>query len=258
MTYLALSLLAALSFAGPDTSDRITIQKVHGPKEVKVNRRKQDLLYQEGSELMVGDTVQTVEKQIIELLAYDGSKWKIAPKSQLVIESRKPDAKNFSFWVFQLSQGSLWGNAVPAEKPDAMRMKIKTKFAAMGVRGTEYYLQANDTESELEVTRGRVMWGKNAEFVEGSYLVVSEGQHSIARANQVDKASASSLKNEALDVKYRLAEPSPFSPLLSSIAPISNMAPGAPKPVMRAQDCREKGKGWKSEDGSGLGACVED
>ncbi len=236
--------LPSPALAAPEISNRITVEKVHGPREVAVTRAVGNKTESvgTGAELFEGDTVSTAGGQIVELAAYDGSAWKIAPDSRLKLESRKPDKKTIFYWTMQLAAGSMWG-AVPKGPGDgdSFRLKVKSKTSAMGIRGTEYLYGGDEKLSTLDVLEGTVWFGKDAAFAEGTYKEVHAGQHAEMGADGKIQVQPSMGDKAALAKRY-------------GVLPSAG-ADAAPAASATREQCLQKGKGWKSKDGSSLGEC---
>jgi hypothetical protein len=233
--------------AAPELSDRIRVEKVHGPQDLRVIRAagNKEEIVGTGDMLYVGDQVITAPGQVVMLSAFDKSSWAVAPGSRLKLESRKPDAKSLFFWTFNLSSGAMWGEVPKAENAkEGFRLKVKTKFAAMGIRGTEYLLGGDEKLSTLEVLEGTVWWGKSADFAEGSYKEVKAGQHAEMGSDGKITVHSSSGDKAELAKRYGV---------------VPGAASGAPEAKKHStlEECTAKGKGWKSGDGSRLGECFE-
>lgn len=247
---LFLIFATASAFAAPEASDRIQITKVSGPQEVKVIRgagAKEEILG-EGGNLFMGDEVQTAKQQIVALSAFDGTQWKIAPNTRLKLEARKPQKSNFFFWVLQIAQGSMWGEVPKSGDPlkeGEFRLKVHTKTAALGIRGTEYLTESDGNRSSLDVLEGMVLFGPSLDFGPGSYQEVKAGQHAEIGPDGKITVEPSKGDAAALVARYRLAANASGD---SSVV-VSNT--GSP------EECRIRGKGWKSSNGSKLGTCVD-
>lgn len=245
---ILLSAAAASAWAGPDFSDRLQLEKVYGPKEVKVVRAvgARETYLGQGDAVFVGDEIQTAAGQIVELSAWDKSAWKVAPLSRLKLESRKPDKKSLFYWTMDLVRGSMWGKVTKegAEK-DAFRLKVKTKFASMGVRGTEYLVGGDDKLSTLDVLEGAVWWGKDPAFPAGSYKEVRAGQH--AEMGPDGKVTVHSSEGDVPALARRYG-----------VVPGEDGAPSAKEPPATKEQCKARGRGWKATDGSNLGECSDE
>ncbi len=245
---LLVALLPAVSArAAPDFSDRLQLEKIHGPKEVKVIRAAgaREQFLSQGDSVFVGDEIQSAAGQIVELSAWDKSAWKIAPLSRLKIESRKPDRKSLFYWTMNLLQGGMWGKVTKdAKEKDGFRLKVKTRYSSMGIRGTEYLVSGNESLSSLDVIEGVVWWGKNVEFPPGSYKEVRAGQH--AEMGPEGKVVLHGSKGD-----------------LAALAKAYGVVPGedgiGPQEIhFTKEQCRDQGKGWKATDGSNMGECTSE
>jgi hypothetical protein len=248
MKMLILLLLSSLpAWAGPDFSDRLQLEKVYGPKAVKVVRavgNKETSLYQ-GDAVFVGDEIHTAAGQIVELSAWDKSAWKVAPNSRLKLESRKPDKKTLFYWTMNLVKGGMWGKVEKeAADKNGFRLKVKTKYASMGIRGTEYLLSGDDKLSSLDVLEGVVWWGGSAEFEPGSYKEVKAGQHAEMGPDGKVNIHSSQGDVPTLAKRYGVVP-----------ADAQESAGG----LHSIDSCKAQGKGWKAVSGSSsLGECTNE
>lgn len=242
---------ATTAWAGPDFSDRLQLEKVYGPKEVKVVRAAgaRETYVGQGDAVFVGDEIHTAAGQIVELSAWDKSAWKIAPLSRLRLESRKPDKKSLFYWTMDLVRGNMWGKVTKegSSDKDAFRLKVKTRFATMGVRGTEYLVGGDEKLSTLDVLEGAVWWGKDPAFAAGTYKEVRAGQHAEMGADGKVTLHSSEGDVPALAKRY-------------GVVPGENGAdaPSVKEPPATKELCKAKGRGWKATDGSNLGECSDE
>lgn len=245
---LALLLFPLIANAAPPSaSDRLALKEILGSPDVKVLRQgktERSETVQRGAELFVGDVVETAARQVLTLEAFDGSLWKVAPGSSLKIEARVPQKKDFFHWTFAMEKGAMWGKVEPRKDADGFRLKVKTRNAAMGVRGTEYLIETKEGFTGLDVIEGTVWFGNSSGFQKGTYVEVKAGEHAeIGPDGHPKPATPTTLKGSALPEKYGLGAPAPEKE-------------GSRKPVT-PEDCRAQGKGWQSKDGSSThGECV--
>lgn len=249
----AILLLAATaaSFAGrPELSDRLQLERVHGPKEVKVIRAAgaRETFLTQGDALFVGDEIRTTAGQVVEISAWDKSAWKVAPLSSLKLESRKPDQNSGSYWVMDLVKGGMWGKVAKENsgQKEGYKLKVKTKHATMGVRGTEYLVGGDQKLSTLDVLEGTVWWGKDPAFAAGTYREVKAGQHAEMGPDGKVNLHSSEGDVPTLAKRYGVVPEEEGGGAAARPAPVSK------------QVCTEKGKGWKSIDGSNLGECIDE
>lgn len=233
---------AFLAFAAPTASDRIQIKEVFGAKEVRVLINNKENIRYVGDELFLGNVIETKPKQIVLLESFDKSQWKVAPETTLKLEKRLAEKKTLSYWVFGLVKGYLWGKVTPNTDKEGYRLKIKTKSAAIGIRGTEYLLAGNDN-SELDVLEGTVWWGKSENFEPNSYVEVKAGEHAEMVNGEIVKPAATTLKGDDLLLKYRL--------VLSK----DDLDKAEKENERSPEDCRAMGQGWKSKAGTNRGEC---
>jgi hypothetical protein len=135
----------------------------------------------------------------------------------------------------------MWGKVKKeADVKEGFRLKVRTKMAALGIRGTEYLLEGDETHSGIDVLEGTVWWGTDPNFTPGSFKAISAGSHGeIGAGGQVTVTetkgdSAKLLHAYGLDLGEEIRE-----------------APAT------AADCLARGKGWRSDNGSSVGECVD-
>jgi hypothetical protein len=248
MPALALLLLAALApapgHAGPALSDRIQITEVVGPRDVKVMRAasgREEFLHV-GENLFAGDALEVAPRQVVGLLAYDGSRWKLAPGTRFKAEARKSDPATQSYWLLRLERGAMWGQVPKDEaRKGGFRLKVRTRQAALGIRGTEYFLEGGESRSEVDVLEGTAWWGRSDAFAPGSYKEVSAGRHAELGAS--GPISITETKGDRAELMKAYG--------------ITADDPSPKKTLGTAQQCLALGKGWKSGDGSAVGECID-
>ena len=112
-----------------------------------------------GHKLKVGDQLITGAGGHVHVRFIDGAFVAVRPESQLTIEqySYKPEQPERSAVKFQLMQGtarSITGRAGEAAKD---RFRLNTPVAAIGVRGTDFVVLTQDSESRAVVNRGAIV-----------------------------------------------------------------------------------------------------
>ena len=230
-------LFAAVAFAGPATSDRIQVTKVLGPPDVQVKRRSGNQIVHVGDDLIEGDEVTVAERQLVSLAGYDGSLWKLAPGTRFVAEARKSDKATSAYWSFAVTKGAMWGKVTKnIEVKDGFRLKVRTKAAALGIRGTEYVLDGG--ENHVDVLEGTVWWGTDLNFAAGTYKAITAGSH--GEVGEGGHITVIESKGDAAKIlhDYRI-----------ELAEEAKKTPGT------AAECLARGKGWRSENGSSVGEC---
>ncbi len=248
MAKFLLALFFASSLSAADLNDRIRIEKVHGNlKSFKVQRTAggKEEQVSVGDVLYVGETVNTEPGQVVELSAFDGSAWAVAPGTKLKLESRKADAKSLYHWTFNLVRGSMWGEVPKKEgaPKDNFRLKTKAKFASMGIRGTEYLMGGTDKLTTVDVLEGTVWFGKNPEFPAGSYKEVRAGQHAEMGSDGKITVHSSNGDKGVLAKKYGV---------------VPGYVESEQPEEGTLEECKAKGKGWRStEGGKKNGICFE-
>jgi hypothetical protein len=112
-----------------------------------------------GHKLKVGDQLLTGAGGHIHVRFVDGAFVAVRPESQLLIEqySYSPEQPDRSTVKFQLMQGtarSITGRAGEAAKD---RFRLNTPLAAIGVRGTDFVVLTQETESRAVVNSGAIV-----------------------------------------------------------------------------------------------------
>ena len=112
-----------------------------------------------GHKLKVGDQLLTGAGGHVHVRFVDGAFVAVRPESQLLIEqySYKPAQPDRSTVKFQLMQGtarSITGRAGEAAKD---RFRLNTPLAAIGVRGTDFVVLTQETESRAVVNSGAIV-----------------------------------------------------------------------------------------------------
>jgi hypothetical protein len=232
-------LLAAMALAAPVMSDRIQVSEVIGPTDVHVRRKKADEIIHAGEDLVPGDEVTVGDRQVVSLTAFDGSKWKLAPNTRFTAESRRPDKMNQAYWQFQITKGAMWGKVSKnLEDKEGFRLKVRTKSAALGIRGTEYLVKGDNKRSSVDVLEGTVWWGTDPNFASGSYKVIAAGSHGDVGADGRVNISETKGSPAKLKKDYGI-----------------ELSDEAIKASGTAAECLARGKGWRSDNGSSLGEC---
>lgn len=236
-------LFVAAAFAAPQLSDRIQVTKVFGPPDVhvKLGMGGKEKVLHASDDLFVGDEVTVLPKQVVSLAAFDGSTWRLAPGTHFTAEARKPDKVNLSYWSFGLAQGAMWGKVTKdADAKEGFRLKVRTKTAALGIRGTEYLLETDSERSAIDVIEGTVWWGTDPLFAAGTYQMISAGHHGEIGADGHVNVSESKGDLPKLLRDYGIGLPD-----------------DAKKATGSAADCLALGKGWRSDNGSSVGECTD-
>lgn len=209
MPALIALLLALPLFAAPLPLDALRIAEVLGSeKEVKVLSGGTEKKMAAGLLVKQGDELQTAEGQTVTLSATDGSLFRIAPRTTFRIDGRRQEGSGAVAWIFHLVKGAFLGTVEKdARAKDTFRLKVKSKFAALGVRGTKFLMKEEGALAQVDVLEGTVWWGTSSAFVPGEYKTVSAGQHAETDASGKTTVSPSAGTDELLEGYGFLSKP---------------------------------------------------
>ena len=112
-----------------------------------------------GSEVRVGDKVETQQGGHVHLRFVDGGRVSVRPASRLVIESyaHSKDQPQLSAIKFRLDEGVIrsitgsWGEAAKE------RFRLNTPIAAIGVKGTDFVVRSLPTGTAATVFAGAIV-----------------------------------------------------------------------------------------------------
>jgi len=112
-----------------------------------------------GSEVRVGDKVETQQGGHVHLRFVDGGRVSVRPASRLVIESyaHSKDQPQLSAIKFRLDEGVIrsitgsWGEAAKE------RFRLNTPVAAIGVKGTDFVVRSLPTGTAATVFAGAIV-----------------------------------------------------------------------------------------------------
>ena len=116
-----------------------------------------------------GDTIRVLEKSRADVTLMNRSFLRINENTTIILEGVLEERTS----LIDLLKG-----AAHFFSREPRSLKVKTQYAIFGVRGTEFYIRAEETRSLLSVFEGSVL----AENAAGS-LVLTSGQSALAEAN---------------------------------------------------------------------------
>ncbi|NUM87710.1 MAG: FecR domain-containing protein [Bdellovibrionales bacterium] len=228
----------------PTASNRVRIGGIQGAREVAfVSYRKPGVerKAQLGDELYVGDEVRTGPRMRVDLVQYDGSVLRLGPDTQIKLEARIPQKREQATWVLGLAKGVIRGLVEKASSDP--KLKIKTKIAAMAVRGTDFLLSHAESGSKIYVLDGVTWFGHDPEFAEGTYKEIKAREWGeITREKNLPQTGPI---------------PHDGTPLIAELE-LGDLEPAKKEPGETAEDCRRRGKGWRQIPGSPRGLCFEE
>ena len=153
----ALSVLASLAHASaPGIVGEVTL--VIGTASLQA-ADGQTRAVERGSEVRVGDKVETQQGGHVHLRFVDGGRVSVRPASRLVIESyaHSKDQPQLSAIKFRLDEGVVrsitgqWGEAARE------RFRLNTPVAAIGVKGTDFVVRSLPTGTAATVFAGAIV-----------------------------------------------------------------------------------------------------
>lgn len=130
-----------------------------------------------GQELRAGDRLSTGEQGAVSLRFVDGSRLLISPGSQLGIEELLVHGRSAIPSVRLKLEGGSIENQVRPNPAQAPRYEIRSPSLNLGVRGTEFRVQADASSSRAQVIEGKV-----AALQADADLAIPAGFGAIARA----------------------------------------------------------------------------
>ena len=168
-----LSLLALLSLFIPLLSNAAqyagTISKIRGKVEilsngsatvkgkgphVKYNGRFYTI--SEGSvgkKVKLGEVIRTGKRSIVKIIFDNGDQFMVSPGSEYSLSL--PSNKREGNALINLTRGKF--RAIISKEGPRNKMKVRTRNAAMGVRGTDFFVNSKGFDrSEVSVLRGKV------------------------------------------------------------------------------------------------------
>lgn len=197
-------ILFGLSFTNPLWALDKVAQAVllKGEVRVKSNKDQHVLVLKQGEWVGEGDIIQTAGKSFVKLLFIDKTQMNVGPESKMAI-SKFPQKEA---GIITLLQGKIRSEVTKdmlkkSEENDKAKLFIRTKSAAMGIRGTDFQVVYNPENlmTSLVTFEGQVMMAQtdpdnppannNAQDMQNivtsdNAVLVSEGQFSGANPQQ--------------------------------------------------------------------------
>ncbi|PIP89935.1 MAG: hypothetical protein COW01_00490 [Bdellovibrionales bacterium CG12_big_fil_rev_8_21_14_0_65_38_15] len=186
MLKILLSVLISMSsfaFAGAgDVAKAIVVRgkAMAQMPDGKVVEAKQGMWFKEGTQ------VKTADKSFVKLLFIDKSQMNLGPNSQMKIDKFPENDPGIVTLVKGQLRSKVSKNYMEMDKKDKSKLFIKTKTAAMGVRGTDFQVDYNPSNdfTSLVTFEGAVAmasltsFGKSADLFDQTRLerIVSSDQ----------------------------------------------------------------------------------
>lgn len=154
----AMSVLASLAHASPPAGIVGEVTLVIGTASLQA-ADGQTRIVERGSEVRVGDKVETQQGGHVHLRFVDGGRVSLRPASRLVIESyaHSKDQPQLSAIKFRLDEGVVrsitgqWGETAKE------RFRLNTPVAAIGVKGTDFVVRSLPTGTAATVFAGAIV-----------------------------------------------------------------------------------------------------
>lgn len=161
-----------------------------------------------GDGIGTGESIATGKSAWVDLRLCDGSGLRVGESSKFKFETAAKAEEGFTGWAFELIKGSLLALVEGEEKKETVKMRVRTKFASIGVRGTEFLVETDETEgTNVHTVEGEVLMGAASDF---EPLGTLRGEALQGRFEAVAKESMSRIaKGEARPRKaahFALAE----------------------------------------------------
>lgn len=193
-------LLPSLTHAAPDKVAKVIIMR--GKVEAKTGNNDAKQL-KKGMWLSEGTIVKTSPKSFVKLLFVDKSQMNLGPKSQMKITAfPKKEAGIITLMKGQL-RSKVTKDYMGIQNKDKSKLFIKTKTAAMGVRGTDFQVNFNpgNLTTALVTFEGAVAMAQIADTMKNFRVnqralerMVSSDQAVMVKRGQYSGASPKQLR----------------------------------------------------------------
>lgn len=170
---LMLFILSLKTFAAPDL-----YKVVYKKGTIKMKRGDQQREVFKGDFLLAGDIIETKAKSLLILGFGESyrSRMKVGPLGSLTLEGKQLDKDDNSEekTFFFLKVGNILVNYINKNK-DKNRLKVRTKNASMGIRGTEFFINTTEAQETLVAVKSGVVLAKHNSKKTGVPLSSEEG-----------------------------------------------------------------------------------
>ena len=165
--YLLFLLAPALAFADERLECQLAIAEEVFKKVDVVTPEGEVSELNVGQAIQPGDLVRTDLGAWVDLRLCDGSGLRVGENSKFYYEGVDRERESFVSWAFRLVRGTLLAAVVGDGQGDRVKLRIRTPSASMGVRGTEFVVDAEDdgdAQTALHTLEGEVLIGAEADF----------------------------------------------------------------------------------------------
>jgi hypothetical protein len=114
-----------------------------------------------GDSIEVGETIRTGEDSWVDLRFCDGGAQRVTELSEFTYSDAN-ESMGFLQWSFTLGKGAI--RAILNGDGEQIKYRVKTPTASLGVRGTEFLLEANEEETSLHTLDGKVLFGSSSDW----------------------------------------------------------------------------------------------
>ena len=155
------------SFASEEDCSSILVENAEGASIVIPARgEKRELEIDDA--LSKGDAVATGKEAWVDLRLCDGSGVRVGERSKMTFEEAlDQNEASFVSWAFDLIKGSLLATVEGDDKKERVKMRVRTPSASLGVRGTEFLIEAQEGgETTVHTMEGEVLLGRREDFQE--------------------------------------------------------------------------------------------
>jgi hypothetical protein len=164
--FFLLFLLPSVSFAAePEDCSSLLVENAEGASIViSAAGEKAELEIEQT--IAKGESVATGKEAWVDLRLCDGSGLRVGERSKITFEEALArNETSLVAWAFGLLKGSLLATVLGEEKPGQVKMRVRTPTAALGVRGTEFLVDAEDGgDTVVHTMEGEVLMGKREDY----------------------------------------------------------------------------------------------
>jgi hypothetical protein len=107
-----------------------------------------------------GDVIKTAEKSFVKLIFVDKSLMNVGPKSEMKIESFAGKDSGVIDLVKGKIRAQVTKDYLQIKDRDKSKLFIKTPNAVMGVRGTDFMISTNGTNTATVLFEGEIVFNK--------------------------------------------------------------------------------------------------
>ncbi len=141
-----------------------------------------------------GSVVKTAEKSFVKLIFIDKSQMNIGPSSEMKIESFSGKDSGVIDLVKGKIRSQVTKDYLQIKEKDKSKLFIKTQNAVMGIRGTDFMISTNGTNTATVLFEGEVVFNKltdrgelspkRLEAIVDSGVRIFPGEFSVMEANK--------------------------------------------------------------------------